>query len=650
MEVDLKQIPEWRRFPITNFTLSLFSDYVGQFLQSRVRFSAVPDNAQNVAKAELAEQIFKYLWDKTGLEDKRTDLAAWLMATGNADLRVFWNTDTGDMLPLGIPDGKGGIIPINPQTLQPDPNMKEPIMVDAGEIGIEVVAPQLVRWSPKPSLGVMCGFLLTYDECVAKYDYQIADQLSYQSVSGPLTTDLMAVFPQTLSSGMPAKEPAALIIEHYLPRSSRNPGGLWWTASDNKIVVTPPRPLPARQVPIVHFRWVPMPGWPTLGLSPLYDITWSNKHYEELEARMLEWMNKVVPKLIRKTGDGLKYGEINDEPAQEIVVQPGTEPEWVNPQAFPKEFQDLRSTFADDIMTVGGYKFRRQEQPPPGESKSSFRMPPRTKNEGEQVMLAIINSKPSWEKLGYILLDYVAKFYTETRAISIVGEDKSYQWKEFSGADLDNLQATIHVDELPLYTWNRQSMRDTVIGLMSTPGGAVFFAGPDGQPDQNKIQAAMNATGIDVAQDAVDPDVLEAKNENNAFDSGQHDMQIDPNSGQPIGGGMETQVWNNHGTHLQEHSKIVKGLKFKSWPQERQQAFLQHMGQHEEAISQSQEQQKQEMLQQEQALRNIRSEAETSQDVKTELGKALVDALVQILMPKEEAKSEKKGNPFTKKE
>jgi len=650
MEVDLKQIPEWRRFPITNFTLSLFSDYVGQFLQTRVRYSAVPDQPSSIAGAELADQVLKYLWDRTGMEEKKTDLAAWLCATGNADLRIFWNTDTGDMIPFGIPDPNDPqkVIAIDPKTLKPNPQM-EPIMVDAGDIGVEVLAPQLVRWAAKPQMGVMVGYLMAYDEAVAKYGLNIADQLSYQTVSGPLTTDLMAVFPQTLSSGMPAKEPAALVMEHYLPRSSRNPGGLWWTGSDNKIVVTQPQPLPARQVPIVHFRWVPMPGWPTLGLSPLYDITWSNKHYEELEARMLEWMNKVVPKVIRKTGDGLKYGEINDEPGQEVVVQPGTEPEFMQPPAYPQQFDVLKQTFSDDIMTVGGYKFRRQEQLPQGESKQGFRSPPRMRNEGEQMMLAVINAKQSWQKVGYILLDYVAKFYTEPRVMAIVGSDKSYQWKEFSGADLDNLQATIHVDELPLYTWNRQSMRDTVLGLMGTPGGAVFFGGADGQPDRAKIDAAMNAVGIDVAQDAVDADVLEAKNENNAFDSGQNDAQMDPTSGQQVGGGMETQPWQNHETHMQEHSKLVKSLKFKAWPQARQQGFLKHMGDHEQAISQAQKDQQDQMLQQESSLRNIRAAAETSQDVKTELGKALVDALVSFLMPKE-TESKPKGNPFTKKE
>jgi len=406
-------------------------------------------------------------------------------------------------------------------------------------------------------------------------------------------------------------------------------------------------------VPIVHFRWIPMPGWPTLGLSPLYDITWSNKHYDEVTARMLEWLNKVVPKVVRKTGDGLKYGEITDEPGQEVVVQPGAEPEWPQIPAFPQQFMETRQAMAEDIMVVGGYKTRRDEKAPQGQPTQPFRTPPRTRNEGENVTLAIINSKPSWERAGYVLLDYVARFYTEERSLAIVGADKTYQWRAFKGSDLDNLQATLHVDELPLYTWNRQGMRDTVIGVLNSPAAGILFADESGQPDKEKINAAMNATGIDVAPDTLDHDVLEARNENNMFSSGAHDQQQDPQSGEPTGGGLPTDPWNNHETHLAEHSKVPKTLQFKAWPDPRKKAFLQHMGEHEKAISDAQQQQQQKMLEQESSLRNIKADAETKQDVRTELGKAIADALVQLLVPKVEKEAEggeKKKTPFQKKE
>jgi len=623
-ELDLKSVPEWKRFPIINFTLAFYSDYLAQFLQSRVRFSAVPDSADpsDIAAAELADHVLRYLWTKLSMDAKKIDLAAWLAATGNADMRVFWNTDTGDMIPLAVPvpmqNGQISLVPVNPDTLQPDPSMPEPVLVDAGEIGVEVVPPQLVRWLPKRSMGAMVGHLLTFDEAAERYGDEAANNLAYGRLTGSVATDVLSVFPA--QGGYPRTEEAALVIEHYLPRSSRYPSGLWWTAS-NRRLLTRPMPLPGREVPIVHFRWVPVPGHNTMGLTPLYDLTFSNKSYDEIMARILEWLNKVIPKVIRKTGDGLKYGEFNDQPGQELVVQPGTEPGFMSPPAPPEHFFKIKDDIADNMQMVGGYKLRRPPQLPPGEATQRVRQPPKLAGEGEVVALAIINSKPAWERLGYVLLDYVGKFYSERRAFGIQGPDRTYQWREFVGSDLANLPATLHVDEMPLYTWNRQSLRDTVIAILSTPAAGVLFAGPDGQIDRERVNAAMEAAGIDVSPDTLDPDVLEARNENHFFRSLPEDAEP-----------PQVQSWQSDDVHLDEHKRELKSLSYRGWPPHAQQAFLEHVSQHEQRVSQATQAAQEQMLTQEKMLRDIRAQAETSQDVRTALGERLVDVLMDFLV------------------
>src|SRR5512147_2580543 len=82
--VDVEKIPEWRRFPVVNFTLATYSDFLNQFMQSKVRFSAVPDNPMDpssVSAAELADQVLKYFWDKLEIDYLKIDLSSWLMAT-----------------------------------------------------------------------------------------------------------------------------------------------------------------------------------------------------------------------------------------------------------------------------------------------------------------------------------------------------------------------------------------------------------------------------------------------------------------------------------------------------------------------------------------------------------------------------------------
>jgi len=619
-ELSDSQIPAWRRFPVVNMTLSVYNDYLAQWLQSRVRFSAIPDSPdpKDIASAELADQVLKYLWDRLDLETKKIDIGAWLMATGNADVRIFWNANTGDLVPLAIPGPEGKLIPVNPETLQPDPSMQQPVMLDAGEIGLEVISPQLVRWSPERAKGAMVGFLLSYDDVLGRYGEDVAKKLTYGKTAGALSVDLLSLVG---SNATMYTEETALVIEHYLPRSFRHPNGLWWTSSKRQII-TPPNNLPAGQMPLVHFRWIPLPGHPTMGLTPLHDLTFSNKVYDEILAKQMEWLNRVVPKVIRKTGDGLKLGEITEEPGQELIVQPGAEPVWPQLPAPPEQFYRTKQDAAEDMLLVGGYRFRRQKEMPPGEAMQRVRSAPRTTNEGSEVALAVVNSKSAWQRLGHILLSYAAKFYTEPRVISVIGADRTYQWREFSGADLANLPATLHIDELSLYTWNRQSMKDSVIAVLGTPAAGVLFAGPDGNLDRDRVNAAMDAVGIDVSADTLDPNVLEARNENHDFRS------LTGQEGQPV---PEVAPWQDHQTHAKEHTRELKGMSFRSWPQPAQQAFLQHISQHEKAVAEAAQAEQEQMLGQEKALREIRATAETQQDVRTEFGKKLVEALMMVL-------------------
>lgn len=630
-EIDIDRLPKWKRFPVVNYTLAFYSDYLAQFLQARTRYSAVPasPDAQDIAAAELADSVLAYLWDKLEMDARKVDLAAWLASTGNADLRVFWNKDTGDMIPLAQPmqgpDGQQVLVPLNPQTMQPDPSMREPVMVDAGEVGIEVVSPQLCRYGTKHSLGAMLGRLVTYDEAASQYGDQIAEGLTYgQHNVGALASDLLTVYHNV---GMPKAEDAALVIEHYLPRSSKNPQGLWWTAA-NRQLITPPQPLPAREPSLIHFRWIPLPGHPTMGMSPIYDMTFSNKAYDEMLARILEWLNKVVPKIVRQSGDGLRANEFTEEPGQEVVVQPGTQPQFMEPPGPPEHFFKTKQEISEDMVNVGGYRFRRDEQMPPGESIQRMRQPLKSQNQGEVVALAVINSGPAWTKLGRVLIDFVAKFYQEPRVLSIVGPDKSYQWKEFQGSDLANLSATIHVDEKSLYTWNRQSMRDAVIGVLGTQAAQVLFVDEAGNFDRERVNAAMEAAGLDVSPDTLDPDIMEARNEVSMIQAGQ-----------PV----QRSPWQNAEVHLSEKSKLLKSLAFKGWPQEAQQMLLANVSEHEKAIAEKQQSAQQEMLGQEKALRDIRAESETTSNTRTALAEALIEVLKEYLMP-EDKKKNKKGD------
>jgi len=617
-EIDEKNIPKWKQYPIIDMVLASYIDYMTQWLQSDVRFSAMPASPSHddIVASNLAEGVLSYLWDSLEMDINRIELGAWLLATGNGALRVYWDTNTGNLLPLAKEEN-GELIPVYPDG-SPLPPGIDPIMLDAGEINVEPVSPQMVRWitGGRKVKGVMVGFLLDYDEVTERYGRDKADTLGYSTDWVGVSLDLMDIHAPSLDL---MKTDRALVIEHYLPASYRHPEGLWWTTSDTNVIV-PPYPLPAGKVPIVPFRWAPLPGHPTMGMTPLYSMSHTNKLYDRVLAKQLEWMEKIVPKTLLKSGGGVKPGDFNKEPGQEIPVHSGAEPDFLSPPEMPATYRETREEIKDAHSYVGLYQFNNEKEPLPGQVEKRLRLPSRVGRQGEQTQLAVINSRASWKQMGEVLLAYVGRFYTEPRAIQIIGPDRAYQWKEFTGTDLRNLEATIKVDEISLYPWAKQEIRDAVIAVLSTDAGQILFADKTGQLDMGKVSKAMQATGLEAAFDTLDEDILEARNEHSLFENLPEETETPP-----------IQPWNDHSTHVSEHTSLAKSRIFKAWPQHAQKALLDHMGQHEEQLNKAQEAQQQAQLEMEQSLRSIRADTETQAAIKEKLGEETIEMIMGLM-------------------
>ena len=621
---DLK-IPKWKRFPIIGLTLGIYSDQLGQWLQSTVRFSAVSASADpsDIDKAEMAEGLLKYMWDLTDLESHRIDLGAWLLATGMGSIDVFWDTDTGNMVPLAIPETQkdeqgndvptGELIPVNPATLKPDPSMDEPVMVDAGEVAIDVISPQFARYGRKRREGVMVGSRVSYDEAVDKYGKERAEKFSYaRSVSSVL--DLSWIH----GGADISQDERALVIRHMLPRSSRHPNGLWWTATEFGMIIDEPAPLAAKRVSTIPFRWIPLPGYWAFGVSPLHAVTHSNKGAEIAKQKQQEWMEKVLPKVLLMAGGGIALGTFDSAPGQEVSgVNPGAEPKFLDPPAYPQQLDQQRKDSIEEGLLAAGYQFRRPPDVLPGQPKGGTRQPPQLK-EGSEVKLALLITKTAWQEVGKVLLGYVGRFYTEERVVAVGGPDRTYQWIEFKGTDFANLAASIHVDEIPYYPWNRQTMRENVISLMSTEAGQLFFQGPDGQIDRDKLQKASEAIGVDVALSTLDVDVLEARNEISSMRAGRE---------------VEYRDFQESEIHLVEKLKTVKGLAFRGWKQEAQDMLLRNIQEHKDALQQQQQEAEEALTTQERELRTIRADTEAMGETKKALAQMLLDVVKEMLLP-----------------
>lgn len=624
--VDDERVPKWKRYPIIGLTLAVYNDQLAEFLSSQVRFSAVStsEDPKDVARAEMAGSILGYLWDLTELEAERIDLAAWLLSTGVGSIGVHWDMNTGNMLPLAVPEmvrnevgeevPTGKSIPVDPVTLKPDPNMSEPVMMDAGEIGIEVLSPQFTRYGRKRRDGVMVGDRLTYDEVLASYSKEVAEKVSYTKTATAVLD--LAWLHGTVDT---SQDERALIIRSFLPKSTRYPDGLWWSSTEDGRSVRKPAGLAGGRVPIIPFRWIPTPGYWAFGTTPLYAVSHSNKAADRAKQKMEEWNEKVIPKLLLLAGGGVAPGDFNEEPGQEVPVNPGAEPQWTKPPGYPQELEQQRIQSLKEGLLAAGYEFTDRPDLMPGDPQKGARtrQPIRQKG-GSEIETALLVTKPSWQSLGAVLLSFVGRYYTQSRAVAVNGPDRQYQWIEFKGTDFANLAASIHVEELAFFPRNRQSLRDAVVSLVQTEAGQIFFQGKDGEIDRDKLQLAAEAVGVDVALSTLDIDVTEARNEISMFSAGHQ---------------LEYKDFQDSETHLTEKLKAMKSLAFRGWSPEAQKALEENVSQHREALQEQQASEEEALTEQERKLRTIRAETEAMGDTRKLLAEKLLDLLMDSLSP-----------------
>jgi hypothetical protein len=454
--------------------------------------------------------------------------------------------------------------------------------------------------------------LMTQDEVDDRYGGDYVDVLTFSAVDTQLDLGFLEGHDQP-QDGMPR----ALVIEHYIPRSKKFAGGLWWTMSGDHLL-TKPRKLPAGIIPITKWEWIPLPG-SKVAVTPLYGMTFANKMVDELSGKMWEWANRVVPKQLLAEGGGIEIGQMDDEVAQQVPYNPGGEPAWTVPPPVPEHLFVMRNDVIRDMRTNMGYDTSRPTQPPPG-APPQLRQQMRPTGEGSELATLEHATKAAWEYQGQVVLAYMKTFYTPGRMIHTVGPDKLHQWRSFSQMDLQRLPSSVHIDRQSLFHHNRQQNRDTVIGLMNTPASSILFSdiGSDGQPilDKDRIETAMQAVGIDVGIAELDPDIAEARNE--------HAMLM---NGQPI----EVKPYQNHPTHVDEHERVMKGISYRSWPPDQQKALEQNIDEHKKTLSEEQESQRQSMLATEREMREIRGMADSAAKVRTALGEEFAEMFGEII-------------------
>jgi hypothetical protein len=603
-----KPVPEWREQPVSNISLAYFKTFLAKVTKTRPAWQVVPASTDpdDINAATLGEEALESIWMKLRLSRQIRRAVAWTIATGNAFLLPYWNTDTGNLVPLtaeievpvfdemtGEETGKEKVQcpcdengePMTTPDGRPDLS-KEPAMIDEGEVGIRVYSPFQVRVnataeSEEDVVWAIIAEVVPVDDLKARYPDQadligaddIGNLADYDrmiaAIAGGADTQLTSTSDRRLQD-----VPRALVLHYHEKPSPEFPNGRYWISCNSDVLLEDPQELPDNLWPcFTHMTDLLVPGR-YYAMATLEAIIGLNREYNEINAQVKEHHNLMARgKWVVERGTGIKKGQITTQPGEVLQVNTGflNGVKQLDVRGLPEPVYRERERILADWEMVSGIHKASMGTPPPGVTAGvAFLQLQEADDTDLGPFLAMLEE--SVAELAGSILQIVKNRYSDSRLIYVAGPNRRYTVKAFRGSDIESCVDVIPIAESSM-SWSKAA-RQNMLMEMAKMLPQVFTDPDTGMFDTAKFTNLLPIGGLEPLGQSDDLDVQEAQREEEMFEF----LGIESNEIPMV------EFWQNHVIHSRQHKRTLKSAKFRKWSPQAQEAFKQHVLQHDAAL------------------------------------------------------------------
>jgi hypothetical protein len=598
-----RNVPRWRQRPVTNLVYAVFRSGLAKLTKQRPTFDVVPASGDTDDRnaAKLGESVLHQLWQQLKLSTTHKRTAGWLLTTGNAFLRVHWDTDAGAVAPLTTPaphpdpekaaQGETQDVAVDDEG---EPRQTadgaidyaaEPDQMAQGEVAVSLVSPLQIRFnpdaeSPEEAEEWYIGSLWPVERAAKQFKLPAAKLITGGDDALANALDLVSAAASSsakvdvgMATGDKSEEIGArvLVLEYYRKPCADYPEGRHWVQV-NRTPVTDEQALPyGFWPPCVAIQDTPVPGQPwAIGLIPqivpLNDDL--NRHTGKIREHQVTmamggaWILDPADRAL----------VITSEPNQKLVTKAptGREPKQAVPVSLPAEVYAERDTIKQDCLLVSGLNENAVGSAPDGSpSGRSLLVQQEISNSVfEPTLLAL---EQGFSEVGRRMLTLARKYYREDRILRTRGQSGQWEFRAFSGSDLTD-GMDVQVQAGSMFPWAKSAKTGFVTDLIELLPGLV--TGASGEIDTMKLARYLDIGGIGAFQPEGDADLLEVQREQAKFadfKDGMDPLTIDP---QRLLG-----FWQDHAKHAAGHRELLKRDRgqFDQWHPLAQKNFLLHL-------------------------------------------------------------------------
>ena len=577
-------------------TMSLLS----RLVKSKPQFFATPGQAsfESQKATEVAENLLDYWWEAFHLTEKREEAMMWSIIAGNGFWKISWDDTAGPGMKVMLdPSGQPIVDPMvkhffekNLEAAGVDSDLFEK-RIYQGEIRVDVMSPFDVLLDDSAQVFEDCKYAfcvhpLTSDEIFERY----GARLKPNAVNRYPDETLPGAFGNLDSK---TQENVRVVYYGYFLPGPKYPDGRFvvFTKSPNVVLYDAPWPYPFKQLPLVKFPGLRIPGqlWDTSVVEQAIPL---QKELNRTLSQMIEYKNLTLkPQMLAPVGS-LRQ-RITDEPGAIFEYNPvaGKVPESIPIPGLPAyvfdHLQDLGARLKD---TFGLNEIVEGSVPPNVEAGVAIDLlqEAATDRLAPQIMLM----EKSLERAGNLMLQLAQQYYNEPRTMIITGSGSKPRVEKFEDADLIN-GVTIKVEAgsgLPRTRAGRQArvMQLLQMGLLSPTKAYKYLDMADFKSLQMQFEAdeeqamrehekllsngVINEQAAMQAQEALMMSMMEG---------GAIDPQL---LQQSVEAGLQPLAYENKAAHLEVHANYMKSQEFESLPSEVKKQFYRHFELTQQAV------------------------------------------------------------------
>lgn len=610
-----RALPAWFPRAQTNKFMEKHNDIMSQLVQGKpipITYLPATDDPADIATAEVGQRLREVIYSEANIEEKEEEVAAWLIATGNAFVIPYYDMDEehgttfmphqrcltcgGISDPAEIAEN-GGVCPICAENGVMSSSFEDAIdptgapiggEVPVGAIQADVASPFEIRLDHRiVNMRDQRRFVRQrrYDLDFAKEQWpEFKDQITsdYGNDLSQYYLDVLAHVTSSFSAsggfigGGPAspKNPKVTAYEFYELPSEKFPQGLKAVRlGANAATVVEAGPLTSKYgagtkqgklfLPLVHFGFDRIPGrfWRKTRLDDLVPLQIFRNTVEANLRLTTQRMGNGI--WLKPKGSGVSV--ITGEPGQEIEYNPvslgGTS--FAKPERVPAELTNLQplimlmSKIDDSMERVAGTFFLQGGDTPPGVTAASA-----LAYLGERAQKSMSPLMTSWAKgwktFEMFALELARDNWDDERIRVIAGKNRKWDTAKFTKADLQG-SVNMLIDYNGLFPKSNATERAQIAQLAQ-----LGIVNPQ-DPEQNfKILEKFGATDLKMS---IDLDVKDATREQDLFLSEGKQPVLRP-------------FVDNSTVHLLYHTDFAKTDEFMELPPDQQQVWYDHIKSH----------------------------------------------------------------------